>query len=90
MNFIYTISKNHHNSYMTKEVNTVSELLQDLATKCVSPVSGYDDKIQTDVITSREWTSKNHRSNATIKGRGNLGMIDFEGLPANLEVNTMY
>lgn len=84
-NFIYTISKNHYSGYVTKEVNTVSELLQDLATKCVSPVSGYDDKIQTDVITSREWTSKSHRSNATIKARGNLGMIDFEGLPANLD-----
>jgi len=85
MKFIYTISKNHYSGYATKESNEVSSLLQDLATKCVSPVSSYDDKIQTDVITSREWTSKNHRSNATIKSRGNLGMIDYEGSQKNLD-----
>jgi len=79
MNFKYSISKNHYSGYTLKECDNVPTLLQDLATKCMSPVSLYNDKEQTDVNTGREWLSKNHRSNATIKERGSLGMIDFEG-----------
>lgn len=77
--FTYSISKNHYSGYTLRQTDKVSELLRDLATKCMSPVSKYSDKEMTDVITGREWVSKNHRSNPNIIERGNLGMIDFEG-----------
>lgn len=81
MIFEYSISRNHYNLYKFKESKSVSELLQDLATKCVSPVTEYKDKELTSVGTGKTWNSKNHRSNSTIVSRGNLGMIDFEGSP---------
>jgi len=83
MTFKYSISKNHYNGYKFKEAKSVSELLQDLATKCVSPVTEYKDKELTSVDTGKTWMSKNHRSNPTIVGRGNMGMIDYEGSPEN-------
>lgn len=79
MKFEYSISRNHYNGYKLKESNSVSELLQDLSTKCVSPVTEYKDKELTSVDTGKSWMSRNHRSNPTIVSRGNLGMIDYEG-----------
>lgn len=77
--FEYSISNNHFNRYIKKTVKTVPALLKDIATKCVSPVTDYGDKELTSVETGKVWNSKQHRSNATIVSRGNLGMIDFEG-----------
>lgn len=85
MEFKYSISKNHYSGYTKTSTDKVSKLLEDLATKCMSPVSLYDDKEQIDVSTGREWVSKNHRSNPTIIERGNLGMIDFEGKSEKLK-----
>lgn len=82
--FTYSISNNHYNRYTKKESKNVSDLLKDLATKCVSPVTIYSESELTNVDTGKVWTSKQHRSNATIKERGNLGMIDFEGKHAKL------
>jgi len=79
MKLRYSTAPNHFNRYTLKETSTISALLQDLATKCMSPVTSYADKDMTDVMTGKEWVSKNHRNNANIKERGNLGMIDFEG-----------
>ena len=85
MNISYSISTNHYHKYVIKQTDTVSILLQDLATKCMSPVTIYKDKEMTDVTTGKEWISKNHRNNANIAERGNLGMIDFEGKKAKLD-----
>ncbi len=85
MNVKYSISKNHYSGYTTKEATRTSTLLADLASRCVSPVSVYADKEQTDVTSGRDWISKKHRSNATIVERGNLGMIDFEGNSKKLD-----
>ncbi|MCK4500239.1 hypothetical protein KAU11_07065, partial [Candidatus Babeliales bacterium] len=85
MNLRYSIANNHYNKYVTKETDTISVLLQDLATKCMSPVTKYKDKDMADVTTGKEWISKNHRNNANILERGNLGMIDFEGKKDNLD-----
>jgi len=79
MFFKYTISKNHYNAYSYKETDKVSALLKDLATKCVSPVTEYSDKEIVSALDGSSYMSKNHRSNATLLTRGNLGMIDFEG-----------
>ena len=79
MNIKYSTSTNHYNKYVTKETTTISVLLQDLATRCMSPVTIYKDKDMSDVTTGKEWISKHHRNNANIVERGNLGMIDFEG-----------
>ena len=83
--FTYSISNNHYNKYIIKTAESVPELLKDLATKCVSPVTDYKDKELTSVETGKVWNSKQHRSNATILTRGNLGMIDFEGAKDKLE-----
>lgn len=85
MTFRYSISKNHYNGYKLKESNSISELLEDLATCCVSPVTVYTDKEVTNIVDGKAWISKNHRTNGTIKERGNLGMIDFEGKPEKLK-----
>jgi len=85
MNVKYSISTNHYNKYVTKETDQVSILLQDLATRCMSPVTIYKDKEMSDVTTCKEWISKNHRNNANISERGNLGMIDFEGKKDKLD-----
>jgi len=79
MNIRYSLSTNHYNKYILKETTHISVLLQDLATRCMSPVTTYKDKDMSDVTTGKEWISKNHRNNANIVERGNLGMIDFEG-----------
>jgi len=84
--FKYSISNNHYNKYAYKETDKVSELLKDLSTRCISPVTEYKDKELTSVDTGKVWDSKQHRSNATIISRGNLGMIDFEGEPKKLKV----
>lgn len=63
MKITYSISTNHYNKYITKETNTISVLLQDLATRCMSPVTIYKDKDMSDVTTGKEWISKNHRNN---------------------------
>jgi len=85
MQLKYSISTNHYNKYITKETDQISVLLQDLGTKCMSPVTNYLDKEMSDVTTGKEWISKNHRNNANITERGNLGMIDFEGKKAKLD-----
>ncbi len=85
MIFEYSISKNHYNGYKFKSVGKVSELMRDLASYCVSPVTEYGDKEITNVSDGKTWMSKNHRTNATIVSRGNLGMIDFEGKPDKLQ-----
>jgi len=83
MKFEYSISKNHYNGYKYKESNSVNDLLQDLARRCVSPVTEYKDKELTSVETGKTWMSRNHRSNSTIVSRGNIGMIDYEGSKEN-------
>lgn len=83
--FKYSISKNHYNGYKMKESSSVPQLLEDLATHCVSPVTVYGDKEVTNITDGKTWISKNHRTNGTIKERGNLGMIDFEGKPDKLK-----
>ena len=85
MIFEYSISKNHYNGYKYKKSESVPQLLQDLATYCVSPVTEYGDKEITNVSDGKTWMSKSHRTNATIVSRGNLGMIDFEGKRDNLD-----
>lgn len=85
MIFEYSISKNHYNGYKYKKSESVPQLLQDLATYCVSSVTEYGDKEITNVTDGKTWMSKSHRTNATIISRGNLGMIDFEGKRDNLD-----
>ena len=85
MNIRYSISTNHYNKYMLKETSKIPVLLQDLATRCMSPVTSYNDKEMSDVATGKEWVSKHHRNNANILERGNLGMIDFEGKKEKLD-----
>lgn len=85
MTFEYSISKNHFNGYKYKEANSVNVLFTDLATSCISPVTEYGDKEMTNIEQGKTWMSKQHRTNETIKARGNLGIIDFEGKPEKLE-----
>lgn len=85
MQFRYSISQNHYNKYALKEASSISILLEDLTRKCVSPVTIYKDKEMADVLSGKEWISRNHRNNANIQERGNLGMIDFEGKRAKLD-----
>ena len=56
--FKYSISKNHYNSYKMKESSSVSQLLEDLATHCVSPVTVYGDKEVTNITDGKTWISK--------------------------------
>lgn len=85
MIFEYSISKNHYNGYKYKKVEDINVLFTDLATRCISPVTEYGDKELTNVDHGKTWISKNHRTNSTIKNRGNLGMIDFEGKPTKFD-----
>lgn len=85
MIFKYSISKNHFNGYKYKESSNVNVLFTDLATNCVSPVTEYGDKEMTNIEQGKTWMSKHHRTNETIKARGNIGIIDFEGKPDKLD-----
>jgi len=85
MLFKYTISKTHYTGYKYKETDNINILFEDLATRCLSPVTEYLDSEQVSAVTGAKWLSKNHRSNPTIVSRGNLSMVDFEGKPAKFQ-----
>lgn len=79
MTFRYSTSKDHYSGYKCKETQDINVLFTDLAKRCISPVTEFGDKEMVSIESGDTWISKNHRSNGTIKERGNIALIDFEG-----------
>lgn len=73
-----SISKNHYSGYTNTTVETVEDLIEFLATHCVSPVDNFKDEERMG-YNDKLYLSKGHRANRNIVSRGLLGMIDFEG-----------